>query len=159
MRRAGLVVARRDGKFVLYRVSDDRVNLAVMAIRTVAERNLAEVDRIVSGYFSERDSMEPVSREELLARTREGSVTVLDVRPPEEYAVSHLPGAVNIPLADLEERLDDIDPTTEIVAYCRGPWCVLSFEAVAVLRKHGLTARRLADGLPEWRAAGFPVEA
>lgn len=158
MRRAGLVTGRRDGKFVLYRISDDSVNLAVAAIRTVAERNLAEVDRIVAGYFAERDSMEPVSREELLARTRQGTVTVLDVRPPEEYAVSHLPGAINIPLAELEDRLGDLDPLTEIVAYCRGPWCVLSFEAVAALRKRGLAARRLADGLPEWRTAGFPVE-
>ena len=159
MRRAGLVTARRDGKFVLYRISDDSVILAVAAIRMVAEKNLAEVDRIIAGYFAERDSMEPVSREELLARTREGSVSVIDVRPPEEYAVAHLPGAVNIPLAELEHRLNDFDPTTDIVAYCRGPWCVLSFEAVAALRKHGFAARRLADGLPEWRAAGFPVVA
>ena len=159
MRRAGLVTARRDGKFVLYRISDDSVILAVAAIRMVAEKNLAEVDRIIAGYFAERDSMEPVSREELLARTREGSVSVIDVRPPEEYAVAHLPGAVNIPLAELEHRLNDFDPTTDIVAYCRGPWCVLSFEAVAALRKHGFAARRLADGLPEWRAAGFPVKA
>ena len=158
LRRAGLVLARREGKFVLYRLSDDSVTLAMAAIRTVAEKNVAEIDRIIAGYFAERDSMEPVSREELLARTREGSVTVLDVRPPEEYALSHLPGALNIPLAELADRLDDIDPATEIVAYCRGPWCVLSFEAVAVLRKHGLTARRLVDGLPEWRAAGLPVE-
>lgn len=103
--------------------------------------------------------MEPVSREEVRARTREGGVTVLDVRPLEEYAVSHLPGAICIPLAELEERLDDIDPTREIVPYCRARWCVLSFEAVAVLRKHGLTARRLVAGLPQWRAAGLPVGA
>ena len=158
MRRAGLVTARRDGKFVLYRIMDDSVTLAMSAIRTVAERNLAEVDRIVGGYFADRDAMEPVGREELLARTREATVTVLDVRPAEEYAASHIAGAVSIPLAELEDRLDEIDPTTEIVAYCRGPWCVLSFEAIAVLRKHGLVARRLADGFPEWRAAGLPVE-
>ncbi|NMG41647.1 metalloregulator ArsR/SmtB family transcription factor [Chelativorans sp. ZYF759] len=158
MRRGGLVAARRDGKFVIYRVSDDSVVEAFTAFRKVAERNLAEVDRIVAAYFAERDALEPVSREELLARTREGTVTVLDVRPPDEFATAHLPGAVNIPLAELENRLVDLDPVTEIVAYCRGPWCVLSFEAVATLRKRGFKVRRLEDGLPEWRAAGLPLE-
>jgi ArsR family transcriptional regulator len=158
LRRAGLVVSRREGKFVLYRLADDTVLGLMAALSDVAECNLAEVDRIRRAYFAERDSMEPVSREELRARMRDGLVTVLDVRPPDEFATGHLPGAVNIPLADLEHRLDDLDPEHEIVAYCRGPWCVLSFEAVAALRARGFKVRRLEDGLPEWKASGLPVE-
>ncbi|MCO5164222.1 MAG: metalloregulator ArsR/SmtB family transcription factor [Mesorhizobium sp.] len=158
LRRAGLVAPRRDGKFVLYRIADDGVLGLLAALSGIAERNLAEVDRIRRDYFDDRDSMEPVSREELLQRTRDGLVTVLDVRPADEFDAGHLPGAVNIPLGKLEERLADLDPEREIVAYCRGPWCVLSFEAVAALRARGFKARRLEDGLPEWRAAGLPIE-
>lgn len=158
LRRAGLVAPRRDGKFVLYRIADDGVFGLLAALSGIAERNLAEVDRIRRDYFDDRDSMEPVSREELLQRTRDGLVTVLDVRPADEFDAGHLPGAVNIPLGKLEERLADLDPDREIVAYCRGPWCVLSFEAVAALRARGFKVRRLEDGLPEWRAAGLPIE-
>ena len=158
LRRAALVAPRRDGKFVLYRIADDGVLGLLAALSGIAERNLAEVDRIRRSYFDDRDSMEPVSREELLQRTRDGLVTVLDVRPVDEFDAGHLPGAVNIPLAKLEKRLADLDPDREIVAYCRGPWCVLSFEAVAALRARGFKARRLKDGLPEWRAAGLPIE-
>lgn len=158
LRRAGLVAARRDGKFVFYRLADDAVLALLASLSQVAERNVAEVDRILRGYFADRDSMEPVSREELLARSRAGLVTVLDVRPADEFALGHVPGAVNIPLAELKGRLADLDPALEIVAYCRGAYCVLSFEAVAALRARGFKARRLVDGLPEWRAAGLPVE-
>jgi ArsR family transcriptional regulator len=158
LRRSGLVASRRDGKFVLYRLADEAVLSVIAALSGIAERNLAEVDRIRRTYFDERDSMEPVSREELLARTHDGLVTVLDVRPPDEFAVGHLPGAINIPLSELEKRLAELDPDHEIVAYCRGPWCVLSFEAVAALRARGFKIRRLEDGLPEWRAAGLPVQ-
>jgi ArsR family transcriptional regulator len=158
LRRAGLVASRRDGKFVLYRLADETVLGLIAALSGIAERNLAEVDRIRRSYFDDRDSMEPVSREELLQRTRAGLVTVLDVRPADEFEVGHVPGAVNIPLGDLEARLTELDSDHEIVAYCRGPWCVLSFEAVAALRARGFKVRRLADGLPEWRAAGLPVE-
>lgn len=158
LRRAGLVAARREGRFVLYRVSDESVVDLLSAVRTVAERNSAEVDRIVRGYFRERDSLEPVSREELLERARSGLVTVLDVRPADEYAAAHVPGAINIPLAELERRVAELDPDREIIAYCRGPYCVYAFEAVAHLRKKGFAARRLTDGLPQWRAAGLPVE-
>lgn len=159
LRRAGLVAARRDGKFVRYRLADDG-GLALLAqLRQVAERNLAEVDRIVRGYFTDRDGLEPVSPGDLLDRLRDGLVTVLDVRPADEFAAGHLPGAVNVPLGDLETCLAEFDPGQEIVAYCRGPYCVLSYEAVAALRAHGFNARRLEDGLPEWRAAGLPVEA
>jgi ArsR family transcriptional regulator len=128
------------------------------ALFDVGERNLAAVDRILESYFSERDSMEPVTREELLDRTREGLVTVLDVRPADEFAAGHLPGAINIPLSELEARLAELDPAQEIVAYCRGPYCVLSFEAVAALRQRGFKVRRLEDGFPEWKAASLPLE-
>jgi len=157
LRRAGLIVARRDGRFVLYRLADESVVELLGSLRWVAERNLAEVDRIIRGYFADRDSMEPVSRADLLERSRAGLVTVLDVRPADEFALGHLPGALNIPLRQLEARLAELDPKQEIVAYCRGPYCVLSYEAVAALRARGFKARRLEDGLPEWRAAGLPV--
>jgi ArsR family transcriptional regulator len=124
----------------------------------VAERNVATVERLIHDYFNDRDALEPVSREELLERSRLGLVTVLDIRPADEYALGHLPGAINIPLSELEVRLAEIEPGHEIVAYCRGPYCVLSYEAVAALRARGFTVRRLEDGLPEWRAAGLPVE-
>jgi ArsR family transcriptional regulator len=157
LRRAGLVASRRDGKYVLYRVADDAVVDLLSGLRRVAERTVAEVDRLLSGYF--RDSLEPVGRTDLLDRMRDGLVTVLDVRPEDEFALGHLPGAVNIPLADLERRLADLPPDQELIAYCRGPYCVLSFEAVAKLRRWGYRARRLEDGYPEWKAAGLPVEA
>jgi ArsR family transcriptional regulator len=158
LRRAGLVTSRRDGKFVLYRLADDAVLSLLAVLRHVAERNRAEVDRIVRSYFAARDELEPVSREELLERSREGLVTVLDVRPADEFAVGHVPGAINIPLGELEARLAELDPSQEVVAYCRGAYCVLSFEAVAMLRRRGFKVRRLEDGLPEWKAADLPVE-
>jgi rhodanese-related sulfurtransferase/biotin operon repressor len=157
MRRAGLVTAERDGKFVNYRLADASVLPAFAAIREVAERRSAEVERVVRSWFDRRDDMEPVSRAELAARLDEGAVTVIDVRPPDEYALGHLPGAINVPLAELEVRLEGFEPGREIVAYCRGPWCIMSFEAVAQLRKKGFRARRLEDGLPEWKAAGLTV--
>src|SRR5712691_13328943 len=157
MRRAGIISARRDGKFVFYRLADESVLNLLAALRRIAERNSAEVERVVRTYFHDRDSLEAVSRDELLEQTRAGLVTVLDVRPPDEFALGHLPGAVNIPLRELEARLAEFDPAQEFVAYCRGPYCVLSYEAVAALRARGFKARRLEDGLPEWRAAGLPV--
>ncbi|RJT34958.1 ArsR family transcriptional regulator [Mesorhizobium waimense] len=158
LRRAGLVSAERDGKFVNYRLVDDSGLVAFASVRTVAEHHLAEVDRIVRGYFEARDDMEPVTRQELADRMRDGLVTVIDVRPPDEFALGHVPGAINVPLGDLPARLSEFGKDREVVAYCRGPWCVMSFEAVAALRSHGYAARRLADGMPEWRAAGMPVE-
>jgi ArsR family transcriptional regulator len=156
MARAGLVASRREGKFVHYRLSGNAVLDALAALRLIAEKNIAEVERVVREYFDERDSFEAVSRKELLKRSRAGTVTILDVRPPDEFALGHLPGAVNIPLRTLGSRLAELKRSTEIVAYCRGPYCVLSYEAVAALRKRGFTARRLEDGFPEWRAAGLP---
>ncbi len=159
LRRVGLVHSRRDGKFVLYRLADDHTALNLVAsLRTVAEQNIAEVDKIVRSYFAQRDSMEPVARTELFERIQSGLVTVLDVRPADEFAMSHLPGALNMQLSEIEARVAEFDPTREIVAYCRGPYCVLSYEAVAKLRTRGLKARRLEDGLPEWKAAGLPLD-
>lgn len=159
LRRAGLVASRREGKFVLYSLADDGILDLLAALRQMAERRIAEVERILRGYFAERDSMEPVSREELLVRSRAGLVTVLDVRPPDEFAMGHLPGAINIPLEALEARLAELDPAREIVAYCRGTYCVLAFEAVGQLRARGFKVRRLEEGFPEWKAAGLTVAA
>lgn len=158
LRRAGLVASRQDGKRVLYRLRDDSILALTSALQRVAERNIAEVQQIVDGYFRERDAMDPVSRAELLKRMRNGLVTVLDVRPEDEYNAGHLPGALNITLAELERRLSEIPSEAEIVAYCRGAFCVLSFEAVSFLRTHGFNVRRLEEGFPEWRLAGLPVE-
>lgn len=158
LRRAGLVIARRNHKFVLHRLTNDKAVLAaVSALRNIAEHNLGEVDRIVRSYFSQRDALEPVSRTELKDRLKKGLVTVLDVRPPEEFEQGHLPGARNMPLGQLKRWLSRLDRDVEIVAYCRGPYCVMAFEAVALLRARGFQARRLEDGFPEWRAAGMPV--
>jgi rhodanese-related sulfurtransferase/predicted transcriptional regulator len=158
LRRAGLVAARRQAKFVLYRLADDAVLTMVAAMHKVAERNVGEVERILRSYFHARDDLEPVSRAELTKRMKQGLVTVLDVRPEDEFALGHLPGARNVPLTQLKRQLAKLDRKIEIVAYCRGPYCVMSFEAVAQLRKLGFKARRLEDGLPEWKAAGLPVE-
>lgn len=158
LKRGGLVTTRRDGKFVLYRLVDESVLTLLASLRRVAEHNLAEVDRIVRSYFNNRDDMEPVSREELLKRSRDGLVTVLDVRPADEFALGHVLGAVNIPLQELEARLTELDPAQEVVAYCRGAYCMLSFEAVAALRARGFNVRRLEDGFPEWKAAGLSIE-
>jgi ArsR family transcriptional regulator len=158
LRRAGLVTARREGKFVLYQLGDEAVLTMLAAMHKVAERNVAEVERILRTYFHERDELEPVSRAELSRRMKKGLVTLLDVRPEDEFALGHLPGARNVPLSKLKRELAKLDRNVEIVAYCRGPYCVLAFEAVAQLRKMGFKARRMQDGLPEWRAAGLPVE-
>ena len=157
LRRSGLVTTRRDGKFIYYRLADNSVLDLLAALHQIAERNVAEVERILRSYFYDRDSLEPISRQELQQRLRKGSVTVLDVRPEDEFALGHVPGALSIPLGVLKKRLSALDPSKEIVAYCRGPYCVLSFEAVALLRERGFSVRRLEDGLPEWRAAGLPV--
>jgi len=158
LRQSGLVSSRKDGLKVYYRLSGDDVIELLHVLRGVAERHVADVARLVDTYLTVKDELEPLPRRELLARVRDGLVTVLDVRPPEEYAAGHVPGAVNVPLSRLKRVLKQFDPEQEIVAYCRGPHCVLAFDAVAHLRKNGLKARRLEDGFPEWKSAGLPVE-
>jgi rhodanese-related sulfurtransferase/DNA-binding HxlR family transcriptional regulator len=160
LRRARLVETERNGKHVLYSLAGSTEVVALVgALGRVGERNVAEVNLVLSDYFHARDSLEPVSREDLSRRIADGLVTVLDVRPEDEFALGHLPGARNIPLAELEARLKELPQGSEIVAYCRGPYCVLAFEAVSALRALGFKAVRLEDGFPEWKAAGLVVEA
>jgi ArsR family transcriptional regulator len=159
LRRARLVQTERQGKRVQYRLAGEaEVVSLTKALGRVGERNMAEISRVVTDYFRARDTLEPVSRDDLLSRLQGDLVTVLDVRPEDEFALGHLPGALNIPLAELECRLAELPANREVIAYCRGPYCVLSFEAVAALRALGYRVRRLEDGYPEWKAAGLPVE-
>jgi ArsR family transcriptional regulator len=158
LRRAGLITSRRDGKSVLYSLADRSVTELLAALHRVAENNLAEAQRVIADYFDKRDNFEPVSRTELARRVREKSVTLLDVRPEGEFALGHLPGAINVPLRALERKLATLPREREIIAYCRGPYCVLSFEAVALLRERGFNVRRMAEGFPEWQAYGLPIE-
>lgn len=157
LRRSGMVANRREGKHVHYRLTEDAVVTLVDALRSIAERNHAETARAIDQYFRQRDQMEPISRAELIRRKRAGAVTVIDVRPEAEFAAGHVPGAVNVPLKELERRLADLPRGQEIVAYCRGPYCVMAFEAVERLRARGFKARRLEAGFPEWKVAGLPV--
>jgi rhodanese-related sulfurtransferase/DNA-binding HxlR family transcriptional regulator len=160
LRRASLVETRRDGKRVIYRLAGEAEMIGLLrALAVVGERNVAEVERVTASYFRSRDAMEPVSRSELMARLEDDLVIVLDVRPEDEFRLGRLPRALNIPLPELAHRLAGLPRDAEVVAYCRGPYCVLSFEAVALLRARGYAARRLEDGFPEWKAAGLPVEA
>jgi rhodanese-related sulfurtransferase/DNA-binding transcriptional ArsR family regulator len=158
LRRAGLVASRKDGQRVYYRVAGDDVVRLFDDLRRVAESRLAEVRQLVNEFLGDRHALEAVPADELLARAKKGLVTVLDVRPPEEYAAGHVRGAINVPMDKLEDYLAKLPKRLEIVAYCRGPYCLMSFEAVALLRKRGWKARRLEDGFPEWKAAGLPVE-
>src|SRR5262245_9218895 len=158
LRQAGLIVGRKQGLYVFYRLAGDEVVGLLSSVSRVGEVYVAEVERILRLYFAQKDDLEPVPARELLDRARKGLVTVLDVRPPEEYAAGHVPGAINIPVHELENRLKDLPKRKEVIAYCRGPYCLMSYDAVLVLRKKGLKARRLEAGLPEWRAAGLPVE-
>jgi rhodanese-related sulfurtransferase len=157
LRQSGLVQARKEGLRVYYSLAGDDVVALISALRSVAEHRVAEVERLVRLWLAHRDEMEPVPAAELLERAKKGLVTVLDVRPAEEYAAGHIPGAINVPLEKLAGFLSRLPKRKEVVAYCRGPYCLMSFEAVEKLRKRGWRARRLENGLPEWRAAGLPV--
>lgn len=160
LRRARLAEPRREGKRMLYSLIGETDVIALLkALGRIGERNVAEVELVMTSYFHARDALEPVSRDELLARMNDDCVVLLDVRPQDEFALGHLPGALSIPLAALERELARLPRDRQVVAYCRGPYCVLSFEAVATLRAKGYDARRLEDGYPEWKAAGLPVEA
>ena len=158
LRRAALVEGTREGKRIFYRLSSEEAVVGLLhALSRVGEQNSAEIARVMATYFRARDELEPISRSELIDRLRSGTATVLDVRPEDDFRQGHLPGALNIPLAQLERLLAELPADREIVAYCRGPWCVLSFEAVAALRQRGYRARRLEDGFPEWKVAGLPI--
>jgi rhodanese-related sulfurtransferase len=157
LRQAGLILGRKEGLRVFYRLAGDEVVALLSAMARVGEAYVADVERIVRLYFAQKDELEPVPAKEVLERARKSLVTVLDVRPPEEFAAGHLPGAINIPVQELEKRIRELPKRREVIAYCRGPYCLMSFEAVEKLRKKGWRARRLENGLPEWRAAGLPV--
>jgi rhodanese-related sulfurtransferase len=157
LRAARLVEAEKEGVFVRYGLADEAVCEFFRGMRLLAESRLAEVEQTKRNFLSARGEMEPVSREDLLERVRTGAATVLDVRPAEEYEAGHIPGALSVPLADLERKLSELPHDQEIVAYCRGPYCVLAVQAVEMLRKRGFQAVRLEDGVQDWRARGFPV--
>lgn len=159
LRRARLVEAERDGVYVTYRLADAQVGDALRALRGLAESRLLEIQEVTRAFLQERGLMEPVDRQALIDRVRCGEATVLDVRPHEEYRAGHLAGAVSIPLAELERRLGELPRDRDVVAYCRGPYCVMALDAVELLRARGFRAQRLEDGVPEWRARGLPVEA
>jgi len=156
LRQAGLVATRRDGTSIHYRLAAPEVFELWRALRTLAATRLAEVERLAAAYLGARDALEPITHQELARRLEEGDeLVVLDVRPAEEHAAGHLPSAVSIPLSELRERLRELPRDREIVAYCRGPFCAFAYEAITVLTDAGFTARRLADGLPEWAAPGL----
>lgn len=158
LRRAGFVQPRRDGKHVLYRLGNGPILPLLAALRHHAEHNRSEIHQLVADSVGLREGLEAISSAELLARMQEGSITLLDVRSPEEFALGHLPGAINIPADELERRFAELPADQEIVAYCRGPYCILSVDAVAALRAKGWQASRLKDGFPDWKAAGLHVE-
>lgn len=157
LRRASLVSTRKEGLYVHYSLASPAVSALLSAVQQIAEAHLSDVDKLVRTYLFSKDELEPVSRRELLERARDGLVTVLDVRPVEEYAAGHVAGAINVPLKDLAKRLHEFKRNREIVAYCRGPFCVLAYEAVAQLRAKGFKARRLEGGFPEWKNAELPI--
>lgn len=157
LRQAALVESRKQGQFVHYRLADPAVSDLCRALRTVSERRLAELDRLVRDHFGDRPG-EPVSMQELLKRARSADVVILDTRPANEYEAGHITGALSVPVADLRRRLKEMPKSKEYVAYCRGPYCVYADQAVELLQAQGRRARRLLEGFPEWRAAGLPVE-
>jgi len=158
LRTARLVEAEKEGLYVTYRLADQAVCDLYRALRALAEQRLTEVQGVTAEFLGSRREMEPLDRKNLLRRVQSGDVTVLDVRPTEEYTAGHIPGAISVPLPELQSRLSDLPQEQEIVAYCRGPYCVLAIEAVEILRAHGFRAVRLEDGVPDWRARGLEVE-
>ena len=157
LRRARLVEAEREGVYIRYRLADSEVCAFFLSLRKLAESRLLEVDEIMRAFLEARNTMEPVDRTLLAERVRSGEVTVLDVRPTEEYLAGHIPGAISIPLDQLEERLAELPSDCEIVAYCRGPYCVMALDAADTLRNNGFEATRFEEGIADWRARGFDV--
>ncbi len=158
LRAARLVETEKHGLYVTYRLADEKVCTLYRELRILAEARLHEIHAVTREFFDQRDELEPVDRDALVARVRSGEVTLLDVRPVEEFEAGHIPGAVSVPLEDLESRLADLPHDREVVAYCRGPYCVLSAKAVETLRARGYCAIRMEEGVPDWRARGLPVE-
>jgi rhodanese-related sulfurtransferase len=158
LKAAHLVQVRREGLYAYYSLADESVFHLWQAIRSLGEAQLAEIDRIVKTFLEDRDSLQPVSAEEFLSISQNGNIVLLDVRPSQEYAAGHIPGAISVPVDDLESYLKQLPRNKEVIAYCRGPYCIFSDEAVQLLRAHGFRARRLKEGLPDWRVAGLPVE-
>jgi len=157
LRQARLVETRRAGTYVYYRLADEDVSRFVRELQRLGRQRLTEVEQVARQYLDDRDELQPVALAEFRKRVREGKVTVIDVRPQDEYAAGHIPGALSIPLAELRKRLSDIPKHRDVVAYCRGPYCVLAVEAVTLLRKRGIRARRFEGGWPAWRLAGHPA--
>ena len=157
LRQARLVEVRREGTYMYYRLAGDDVFLAVRQLQTLGRNRLAEVEQVARTYLTSRDGMEPVTLLQLRQRVRQGDVTLIDVRPRDEYEQGHIPGALSLPVRELRRHLRDLPANREVIAYCRGPYCVYSIEAVELLRKHGFRARRTDTGIPDWRAAGLPV--
>ena len=157
LRHAGMVTSRRDGLYATYRVADDSVIVGYRGLRSLAESRLGEVRQLAEAFFGQVDGADPVGMDELLARSEAGEVVVVDVRPRLEFEAGHLPGAVSIPLDEVSQRISELDPNTTVVAYCRGPYCVLAAQAVTKFRAAGLQAERLAAGPPDWLAAGLPL--
>jgi rhodanese-related sulfurtransferase len=158
LKAARMVEARREGLYVHYRLADEEVFRTWQAVRALAESRLAELERVLETYLKDRDALEALDATEMMERLSDDSVIVIDVRPEEEYRAGHIPGARSVPVGVLEAALQTLPREREVVAYCRGPYCVFSDEAVAFLRARGYRARRLRQGLPDWRAAGMPVE-
>jgi DNA-binding transcriptional ArsR family regulator/rhodanese-related sulfurtransferase len=158
LRQSGLVTSRKEGLKVYYSLSGDDVIALLDSLRDVAERHLSDVDKLVNTYLTAKDSLDPIPASELIEKVKQDLVTVLDVRPKEEFEAGHVQGAINIPIEELQRHLKDFEPGQEVIAYCRGPHCILAFDAVAQLRKGGLQARRLENGFPEWKVAGLPTE-
>jgi len=159
LRHARLLESRKDGLYVHYHIADDSVVDVLRAIRTLAVNRLGELREFLRDHVDKRDELTPLPHDELLKRARRGDIVVLDVRPDVEYRSGHIPAALSIPVPELERRLGELPRDKEIVAYCRGPYCVMSLDAIHLLRRHGFKARRLEDGFPEWKSGGHPVEA
>jgi ArsR family transcriptional regulator len=157
LRAAGLVSSSKKGKYVFCRLSGDSVIDLISALKRTSEDHVAEVKEVVSNYFNKCDNMEALSRRQLIERLKDGTVIILDVRPEDEFNMAHIPGAINIPIKQLSDRLTEIPDEQEVIAYCRGAYCMFAYEAVLLLRKNGIKARRLEDGYPEWKADGFPT--
>ena len=158
LRGAGLVESTKEGLFVTYRLADPSVPDLLLAVRRVAEARLAEVAKVTRDFLAENSQLEPVDEAALRTKVRKGEVTLLDVRPPEEFAAGHIPGAMSVPLPELAKQLAKLPKRREVVAYCRGPYCVLAIEAVKQLRARGFKAVRLEEGVLDWAALGLPVE-